>query len=207
MPSQRICAFRYRLGAKKFRGGSRPPPAAELLDLSRWGNTQSLRFSYSIGAYCRFSGDYYNPSVAWQCSWLGRPEIGPKPIAEDNHGQPDQAGPRAHSPCPDVSLVRGGPFYRAQIATRLIKPDQWNVGRRITFAISVGWVPLLLITILSNRGYVLHALKDYSMNSRMLLAVPVLLLGQTLMETRFRMILEHIYDARLLKGSRPGSSG
>jgi hypothetical protein len=119
----------------------------------------------------------------------------------DNSTNPDAPATPAH---PDVSLVRGGPFYRTQLATRLIKPDQWNVGRRITFAIAVGWIPLLLTTILSHRGVFLKFLADYSMNSRMLIAVPVLLLGQQLMESRFRAILQHIYEAHLLRDADLG---
>ena len=34
---------------------------------------QSLKLSYSDGAYIRFGGNYQNVSVAWQYSWLGRP--------------------------------------------------------------------------------------------------------------------------------------
>ena len=34
---------------------------------------QSLKFSYSRGAYVTFGGDFQNVSVAWQYSWLGRP--------------------------------------------------------------------------------------------------------------------------------------
>jgi hypothetical protein len=34
---------------------------------------QSLKFSYSNGAYIQFGGNYQNVSVAWQYSWLGRP--------------------------------------------------------------------------------------------------------------------------------------
>lgn len=34
---------------------------------------QSLKFSYSCGAYVTFGGDFQNASVAWQYSWLGRP--------------------------------------------------------------------------------------------------------------------------------------
>jgi hypothetical protein len=34
---------------------------------------QSLKFSYSNGAYIRYGGNYQNISVAWQYSWLGRP--------------------------------------------------------------------------------------------------------------------------------------
>jgi len=33
---------------------------------------QSVKMSYSHGAYIRFGGDYHNVQVAWQYSWLGR---------------------------------------------------------------------------------------------------------------------------------------
>ncbi len=100
----------------------------------------------------------------------------------------------------DVSLIRGGPFYRMQEATGLIGPDRWNFGRRVTFAIAVGWVPLLLITALFNRAALMPMLHDYRINVRMLVALPVLILGQMLMETRFRLIVEHIRKAHLLEG-------
>jgi len=34
---------------------------------------QSLKFSYSDGAYTRFGGTYQSVSAAWQYAWLGRP--------------------------------------------------------------------------------------------------------------------------------------
>ncbi len=34
---------------------------------------QSLKFSYNRGAYIQYGGNYQNVSVAWQYSWLGRP--------------------------------------------------------------------------------------------------------------------------------------
>ena len=34
---------------------------------------QSLKVSYNDGTYIRFGGNYQNVSVAWQYSWLGRP--------------------------------------------------------------------------------------------------------------------------------------
>jgi hypothetical protein len=35
---------------------------------------QSLKFSYSNGAYIKYGGNFQNFSVAWQYSWLGRPD-------------------------------------------------------------------------------------------------------------------------------------
>jgi hypothetical protein len=98
----------------------------------------------------------------------------------------------------DVSLIRGGPFYRLQESTRLIGADEWNVGRRIIFAIAVGWLPLILMKLLFDRRNLLFLLQDYRIVSRMLIAVPVLLLAQPLMESAFRRIVGHIYAASLL---------
>jgi hypothetical protein len=35
---------------------------------------QSIKLSYSNGAYIRYGGNYQNVSVAWQYSWLRRPD-------------------------------------------------------------------------------------------------------------------------------------
>ena len=52
----------------------------------------------------------------------------------------------------EISLVRGGPFYRDQQAIGLIRPNQWNLGRRVAALIAIGWLPLFLITALLNPG-------------------------------------------------------
>lgn len=99
---------------------------------------------------------------------------------------------------PIPSLVRGGPFYRAQQATRLIRPDQWNLARRVTAAVAIGWLPPLLITAVFNLGGLASFLRDYRVHSRMLIAVPVLLFGQVLMESRFQIVVGHFTAAGLL---------
>jgi hypothetical protein len=101
-------------------------------------------------------------------------------------------------PSPEVSLVRGGPCYRAQRAVGLIRQNQWNLGRRITLLIAVGWLPLLIITALLNPEGVVSFIRDYRVHSRMLIAVPALLVGEMLMESRFRAVMEHIRHAGLL---------
>jgi hypothetical protein len=98
----------------------------------------------------------------------------------------------------ELSLIRGGPFYRAQQAASLIRPNEWNHSGRLTLAIAIGWLPLILITALFNPSGLVSLLKDYRVYSRMLIAVPVLLIGQLLMESRFRMIVRHIAEADLL---------
>jgi hypothetical protein len=96
------------------------------------------------------------------------------------------------------SLIRGGPFYRAQQATRLIGPDRWNMFRRIVVVIAITWLPLVLITLVSNIHALPSLLCDYRVYARLFLAVPALLLGQALMESRFQTVVGHFTDANLL---------
>jgi len=110
----------------------------------------------------------------------------------------DKTETNADHRLPDDSLIRGGPFYQIQRVTRLIQPDQWSFQRRITFAVAIGWVPLLLITMLFEPGAVMSFLRDYRIHSRMLIAVPVLLLGQSLLESGFLTVVKHIRKAHLL---------
>ncbi len=44
------------------------------LTKARANGQQSIKVSYSRGAYIRFGGDYHNVSVAWQYSWIGIPK-------------------------------------------------------------------------------------------------------------------------------------
>lgn len=98
----------------------------------------------------------------------------------------------------DLSLVRGGPFYRAQQAVRLIRPGEWNHLRRVAVAIAIAWLPLVVITAVHNPTALNSLLRDYRVYARLLIAVPVLLVGQLMMDVRFRMIVAHIGEANLL---------
>jgi hypothetical protein len=96
------------------------------------------------------------------------------------------------------SLVRGGPSYRVQEAIHLLTAERWNLGKRVLLAICVGWLPLVLLTLFFRSDTIVGLLKDYTVNFRMLIAVPVLLAGQIIMDNVFRMIIFHIRDAQLL---------
>ena len=68
-------------------------------------------------------------------------------------------------------------------------------------SIGLSWVPLVLITLLSKPRAIGGLLKDYTINVRLLIAIPVLLIGQVVMENAFRTIVRHIRDAELLSGN------
>jgi len=98
----------------------------------------------------------------------------------------------------EISLVRGGPFYRVQEALRLLSPERWNLGRRILIAVGAAWLPLILITLIFKLSAIHDLLMDYMINVRMLIAIPVLLVGQVLMEHALRIVVRHIHVAQLL---------
>jgi len=98
----------------------------------------------------------------------------------------------------EVSLVRGGPFFRVQQALGLIRLKRWNLGRRVGLLLAVGWLPLFVITALLNPYGLLSLIREYRLHARMLLAVPALLVGEVLMELRFRAVMTHIREAGLL---------
>jgi len=98
-----------------------------------------------------------------------------------------------------VSLIRGGALYRFQETTHLIRPNQWNVARRVFLAVLFGWVPLVALSAMSHSRVSLVALlKDYRVFARVFIAIPLLIAGQQLIEERFRLIVRHFLDAGLL---------
>jgi hypothetical protein len=98
----------------------------------------------------------------------------------------------------EVSFVRGGPFFRAQLALRLVGPNQWNFTRRILVLIAIGWLPLLMITAVLNPEGLSSFIREYRAHARLLIAVPALLIGEGFMETRFRLIIQHIRQVGIL---------
>jgi hypothetical protein len=117
-----------------------------------------------------------------------------KPAAPNDSAESSQNGESD----PKISLIRGGPFYRAQKAAHLIDAHRWNLGKRIIVAVAVAWVPVVLITALFNFRALPGLLTDYPVNVRLLLGIPVLLAGQKLMDNVFRKIARHVGDSGLL---------
>ncbi len=101
----------------------------------------------------------------------------------------------------EVSFVRGGPFFRAQQALGLIRPNQWNLTRRILVLVAISWVPLVVFTAVLNPQGLSSLVRDYRIYARLLIAIPALLFGETYMEARFRVVMQHIRRVGLLDSS------
>lgn len=109
--------------------------------------------------------------------------------------------PRVMAVPADISLVRGGPFFRFQQAVGLIRPNQWNIGGRSAVLIAIAWLPLLAITALLNPAALRSLLADYRVYARLFIAIPVLLSGEIFLDSRFRTVLGSIDESNLLDES------
>jgi hypothetical protein len=99
----------------------------------------------------------------------------------------------------EVSFIRGGPFFRAQLALGLIGPNQWNLTRRILVLIAIGWLPLVIFTAVFNQEGLSSLIREYRVHARLLIAVPALLIGESFMESRFHLVMQHIREVGLLE--------
>jgi hypothetical protein len=113
-----------------------------------------------------------------------------------------QTQSQTHSEVP-ISLMRGGTLYWIQEKARLIRPSQWNLGRRLPLAIAIAWLPLLILTKMyggaASSGALGALLSDYRVYARIFLAIPLLMLGQIAMESHFREMSEHLLNANLVR--------
>jgi hypothetical protein len=102
----------------------------------------------------------------------------------------------------ELSLLAGGPAHWLQQRLGLVKPGALNHGRRIAVCILLTWVPLLVISAfegLAIGGQVkLPFLYDFSSYARFLVAVPLLILAEGVVETRVAETTRHFVQSRLI---------
>ena len=61
----------------------------------------------------------------------------------------------------ELSLFCGGPFYKLQVSTHLIRVPRWDLLRRIAWSLLICWLPLIALTAMLHREELLSLLKDY----------------------------------------------
>jgi hypothetical protein len=87
----------------------------------------------------------------------------------------------------------------------LIRPHQWNLGRRVLIAAAVAWVPLVVLAAMHGGNDLRALLTDYRVYSRAIVAIPLLLIAQVGMEKRFREMARYFLDANLVRRENLGS--
>src|SRR5580698_3808190 len=86
------------------------------------------------------------------------------------------------------SLVCGGFIYRVQAWLRLVVHDPKHVWSRVGVAIAITWLPLLCLSAwageLTGHRVKIPFLFDFATNVRFLVTLPLLILGQVVIDQK-----------------------
>ena len=108
----------------------------------------------------------------------------------------------------EFSLVLGGPLYQLMVRSRLIEPPVGHLGWRIGLIAALAWLPLALLTTFSGRftaGVPVPFLYDYEVHTRLLFSLPLLVLAETVVHFRMRIIAAQFVERHIVtEAVRPG---
>ncbi|SDF22196.1 hypothetical protein [Terriglobus roseus] len=102
---------------------------------------------------------------------------------------------------PKFLLMQGGPFYYLEQRVGLIRKGAPLTIRRAVFAACLTWVPLLVLTLMHGTafdGVRIPFLRDFSVHSRFLLGIPLLMLAELVLAPRIAETAEQFLLARII---------
>jgi hypothetical protein len=103
----------------------------------------------------------------------------------------------------DFSLVGGGPLFQLWRRTGLAGDDLQLTRRRMLFMALLAWVPLLLLSIAEGHAWgnsvALTFLRDIETHVRLLIAVPLLIVGEVTVHKRLLEILRLFPERGLIR--------
>ena len=107
------------------------------------------------------------------------------------------------------SLVRGGPMYRLLVRAGLVLPGTLGIARRAIFFALVAWLPLLLLSaaegLAVGNAVTIPFLHDPLAYARFLIAVPLLIIAERLIEPKIAVTAHTFADSGLLDEMDQGS--
>ncbi len=93
----------------------------------------------------------------------------------------------------NFSITRGGLVHWLQLRLNLASDERQRVVRRALFFVLITWLPLLILSFLEGLAYGTHVkipfLRDFAVNVRFLIAVPILILGESGIDRRWRILV------------------
>ena len=106
---------------------------------------------------------------------------------------------------PDSSLMRSGPFHRFQQTLHLEEPHNPRTARRAFLFALVSWLPLA--TLAAVQGLAINddprrsLLLDFTVYARFLVAVPLFIIGESVADGRYSMIVNYLLNSGIVTGS------
>jgi hypothetical protein len=106
----------------------------------------------------------------------------------------------SHEP-PDFSLVLGGPLFQLLVRSRLATPALELMTRRVIFISLFAWLPLMLLSLVNGKawgGVELPFLYDIEMQIRFLVALPLLIAAELLVNQRLRLVVGQFIERDII---------
>lgn len=110
--------------------------------------------------------------------------------------------------CPSAenfSLTRGGPFYRLLVRMGWKEGERERVIQRAIAATLITWLSLLVLALAQGVAYGpqvrISFLRDFSVNVRFLVAIPILILAESRIDERWRDLVLEFLRSRLVNAA------
>lgn len=110
---------------------------------------------------------------------------------------------------PEFSIAHGAPFCRFQERVGLIRPASLQPGRRALLFALIGWLPLMVLTLLAGTFAAPHDprafLFDYTVHARLLLAIPLFIFLEVIARARLSQLVHQFVRGGLVAAEQVGS--
>jgi hypothetical protein len=103
----------------------------------------------------------------------------------------------------DFSLVLGGPIFQLFRKAQLTGDHLELLHRRLLTIVSIAWLPMLVLDLIASQSGIpgrLTFLHDVEVQARFLVALPVLILGELIVHSRLRSVVQRFVQRRIVRG-------
>ena len=100
------------------------------------------------------------------------------------------------------SITRGGPLHWLLVRLRHDGDERRRVIRRAVFAVSITWLPLLVLAMLQGLAWghqiKIPFLRDLAVNVRFLITIPILILAESRIDQRWRALVREFIVSEIV---------
>jgi hypothetical protein len=123
----------------------------------------------------------------------------PIPNDDAKQGSPTMTKTAFQEKETDFSLVMGGPLFQLFRKAHLAGDHLELLRRRVLTIVSIAWLPMLVLDLVTSRPE-LTFLHDVEVQARFLVALPVLIVGELIVHSRLRLVVQRFVERRIVRG-------
>ena len=99
------------------------------------------------------------------------------------------------------SLIQEGLIYRVEVWLNMARPSQGSVMRRALITLAITWLPLVLLSLVQSHEpgpAGIPLLHDFATHLRFLVALPLLIIAERVIDPRLRHAARHFVESNLV---------